>query len=201
MAQDLRNMFSNEDDWSSDKLNEGHEKRFAEKLERALPREKKENKFLFLKIAAILLVAFGVGFAFFATQGEPVDNGNAIVETPVEEQEEEVVPEKQFQVSDVSPEFKKIENYYLASLNFELAKLEVTEENKALLDSFMEQLAELEKEYRRLNNEFSELGANEQTVEAMIVNLQLRLELLYKLKNKINEIKQSKDRQNEEYQA
>ena len=179
----------------------GHAERFAAKLDRALPREKKGNKFLFLKIAAVLLIAFGVGFVFFGMQSEPIYNGNSVVETPVEEQEEEVVPEKQFQVSDVSPEFKKIENYYLTSLNFELAKLEVTEENKALLDSFMEQLAELEKEYRRLNNEFSELGANEQTVEAMIVNLQLRLELLYKLKNKINEIKQSKNRQNEDYQV
>ena len=201
MSQDLREMFRNEEGPASEKLSEGHKKRFEAKLDKALPIEKSNSNYLFLKIAAVLIVAFGVGFIFFTPSGNHGGLKDEIVETPVEEDVEEKELETQFQVSDVSPEFRKIENYYLASLNFEIAKLEVTEENKALLDAFMKQLAELEKEYKRLNNEFSEIGANEQTVEALIVNLQLRLELLYKVKNKIKEIKQSKNEQHEDYQV
>jgi hypothetical protein len=201
MSQDLREMFRNEEGPASEKLSEGHEKRFEAKLDKALPIEKSNSNYLFLKIAAVLIVVFGVGFIFFTPSGNHGNLKDEIVETPVEEVVEEKELETQFQVSDVSPEFRKIENYYLASLNFEIAKLEVTEENKALLDAFMKQLAELEKEYKRLNNEFSEIGANEQTVEALIVNLQLRLELLYKVKNKIKEIKESKNEQHENYQV
>ena len=204
MSQDLREMFRNEEELASDKLQKGHQKRFEAKLNKALPKENSDRKYLYLKIAAVLVVAIGVGFIFFSPQVVNPGMENQVVENPVqeniEENPEEPVSEK-FLVSDVSPEYKKIENYYLANLNFELSKLEVTDENKALLDSFMKQLAELEKEYQRLNNEFSEIGANEQTIEALIGNLQLRLELMYKLKNKINEIKKSKNEQYENYEA
>ena len=201
MGQDLREMFRNEEEQSSEKLNKGHRKRFEAKLDEAMPKESSGSKFLILKIAAVLVVALGVGFAFFNPLGKETDAGNAVVETPVSDEEGAEEPNEQFQVSQVSPEFKKVEDYYLANLNFELSKLEITEENKALMDSFMKQLAELEKEYQRLNNEFSELGANEQTLEAMIVNLQLRLELLYKVKSKIKEIKQTKNESYEDYQV
>lgn len=201
MGQDLREMFRNEDGPTSEKLPRGHKRRFEAKLDEALPKEKSNQRYLYLKIAAVLVVAFGVGFIFFSPPNSNGNLENQVVETPVEETIEEPAEESRFLVSDVSPEFKKIENYYLANLNFELSKLEVTEENKALLDSFMKQLAGLEKEYQRLNKEFSEIGANEQTIEAMIGNLQLRLELMYKLKNKIKEIKQSKNEQYENHEA
>ena len=62
-------------------------------------------------------------------------------------------------------------------------------------------MSELNKEYKRLNTEFNETGPNEQTIEAMVENLQLRLDLLYKLKNKLNEIKQTKNTNNENYKV
>ena len=65
----------------------------------------------------------------------------------------------------------------------------------------MEQMADLDEEYQRLNMEISQNGPNEQSIDAMIGNLQLRLELLYKLKNKLKEINQSKDEQYENYQV
>ncbi|HSI70275.1 MAG TPA: hypothetical protein VK941_08595, partial [Gillisia sp.] len=74
-------------------------------------------------------------------------------------------------------------------------------DNKALIDAFMLELEELDKEYQRLNAELNEAGPNEQTIEAMVANLQLRLELLLKLKNKLNEIKNSKNKNYENLQA
>lgn len=207
MAQDIRKMFQEDKSISPDKLEKGHQNRFEEKLDRAFPPQKEEKKsshqFMFLKIAAVLVVALGIGFFFF-TSGEEIFSGNQVVdvEEQTPEKEEEVIPvQKEYQLSDVSPEYKKIEDYYLASLNIELAKLDVNDDNRALVDSFMNQLAELDEEYKRLNAEISETGLNESSVEALIANLQLRLELLFKLKNKIKEINQSKNQDYENFQA
>jgi hypothetical protein len=65
----------------------------------------------------------------------------------------------------------------------------------------MKKLETLNEEYIALNAEIQETGLNEETVEAMIANLQLRLDLLKKLKTKLSEIKKSKDNRYENYQA
>ncbi|NJW53687.1 hypothetical protein [Salinimicrobium oceani] len=205
MAQDIRKMFQEEKKLPA-RPPQGHQKRFAKRLDEALPQEdgeKKANrKFFFMRIAAVLVVLFGISFFFLDQRREFV--GNELTNTPVEQEgkgQEDIPVTKEYQLSDVSPEFKKIENFYLASLNLELAKLEVNDSNKALVDSFMQQLAGLDQEYKKLNAEINESGLTESSVEAMISNLQLRLELLYKLKNKIKDINQSKIEKNENYQA
>ncbi|MGB7786604.1 MAG: hypothetical protein WBL27_10925 [Salinimicrobium sp.] len=206
MAQDIRKMFEEDRSLTSEKMEKGHQFRFEERLEKAFPQKKQKksrNSFLFLKIAAVLVVAFGVAFAFFGPKND-IFEGEQVVENPAKEepvQKEEVPVTKEYQLSDESPEFKKIENFYLASLNIELAKLEVNDENRALVDSFMSQLAELDQEYKRLNTEIKENGINENSVEAMISNLQLRLELLFKLKNKIKDINQSQNKSYENFKA
>lgn len=196
MAQDIRKMFQEDKTLPSEGLEKGHEKRFEARLEKAFPQERSNrnntNKYMFLKIAAVLVVALGIGFFFLAPDN--LFKGEQVVETTpseVIEKEEEIPVAKEYQLSDVSPEFKKIENFYLASLNIELAKLEVNDENRGLVDSFMKQLAGLDEEYKKLNAEISENGLSESNVEAMISNLQLRLELLFKLKNKIKDINQN----------
>lgn len=185
MGQDIREMFRKESLGTSEKLEKGHQKRFKARLNRELPVKKEGNSYLFLKIAAVFLVALGIGFAFFKfSPQEP--SPTEVVTTPAAEDKKE---EEKFQLSNVSPEFKRIENYYLAGINMELAKLEVNDNNKALIDAFMLELQELDKEYQRLNLELQETGPNSQTIEAMIKNLQLRLESLLKLQGKLKEIK------------
>lgn len=205
MAQDIRKMLQ-EDRTLPSKPPKGHQNRFEARLEEAFPQEKQEQSanrnFFFLKIAAVLIVVLGIGF-FFLNQNDQF-NGYQVSDAPIEVEtstEEEIPVTKEYQLSDVSPEFKKIENFYLASLNMELAKLEVNDRNKALVDSFMKQLSGLDQEYKKLNVEISETGLTESSVEALISNLQLRLELLYKLKNKIKDINESKNKENGNYQA
>ncbi|CAM4270058.1 hypothetical protein [Gillisia hiemivivida] len=200
MAQDIRKMFKDDEPWTSEKLSKGHQKRFEARLDNKLPQEKKTNKYFFLKIAAVFIVALGIGTLFF-NRDVIINNETPIVATPEAEDEKNEIPVKEFQLSEVSPDFKKIENYYLAGINMELAKLEVNPSNKALIDSFMGKMSELNTEYKRLNAEFNEMGPNEQTIEAMVENLQFRLDLLYKLKNKLNEIKQTKNTNNENHKA
>lgn len=202
MAQDIRKMLREERELPSEKLRKGHLKRFEQKLEKNLPQEsgkRENNRFLFLKIAAVLVVILVVGGFFYFGNDEPAQP--QVVEQQVEPEKSSEPAEAEYRLSDVSPEFRKIENFYLANLNVELAKLDVNEENKALVDSFMAQLAELDREYKRLNLEISESGLSESSVEALIKNLQLRLELLNKLKTKINEIKEPKNNNYEDFQA
>lgn len=205
MGQDIREMFKNETSHQTEHLEKGHQKRFENKLDAAFPQKSGRGfNYFYLKIAAILVVAFGVGF--YLLQSNNFTEGPAVVETPTEEKIKEdnfddIPAEKQFQLSEISPEFKKIEDYYMASLNIELAKIDVNDDNRELINSFMEQLADLDKEYQRLNAEISENGPNEQSIEAMVANLQLRLELLYKLKNKLKEINQTNKEEYENYQV
>ncbi|SFC73589.1 hypothetical protein SAMN04487907_10842 [Zunongwangia mangrovi] len=208
MGQDIRKMLQEDKESRKFKMPEGHQSRFEDRLNKAFPEKKKSaGRKWFLQIAAIFVVALAAGGFFYFNSGTSVyPYGTQVVETseenPLEEKEKKTENSaKQFQLSDVSPQYKKIEDYYMASLNMELAKLDVNNENKELIDSFMKQLAELDKEYKRLNNELNELGPNEQTIEAMVANLQLRLELLFKLKQKLKEIKESKDNSYENAQA
>ena len=198
MAQDIREMFKN-GSLAEGKLERGHQKRFEQKLDKEFGRGKKSNNFLFLKIAAVLIVAVGVAFFYFNSMKPQSEI--QVADTPVENTTKSVEKKENIQLSEISPEFKKIENYYLAGINMELAKLEINEDNKLLIDSFMAELSELDKEYQRLNSDLNETGINEQTVQAMINNLQLRLELLFKLKNKLNDLKKSKNNNYENVQV
>tara|TARA_B100000929_G_C15429543_1_gene394174 strand:- start:251 stop:865 length:615 start_codon:yes stop_codon:yes gene_type:complete len=204
MGQDIREMFQNEEQVGSEKIRKDHQKRFEARLEEELPIQKKRRNYSnFFQIAAVLVVALGIGaFFLFNNTQDPVQNNNQLVETPIEDSDnDEKVPSTEYRLSDVSPEFKKIEDYYMASVNIQLAKLDMTPDNKELIDAFMKKLETLNEEYIALNAEIQDTGLNEETVEAMIANLQLRLDLLKKLKTKLNEIKQSKDNRYENYQA
>ena len=88
----------------------------------------------------------------------------------------------------MSPQLKKVEDYYLANINLELSKMEVTPENKELFDGYLSRLQELNDEYDVLTKELEESGPTEHIINASIDNLKLRLNLMYRLKEKLNEI-------------
>lgn len=195
MPQDIRDLLKDSGDGHT--LPEGHQSRFQDKLAKALPEEepqknsnkKSSNGFaFFLKIAAVLIVAGGIVWFAFAKTDSNIEP--QIVDTETIEETEE---ERPVQLSDLSPQFKKVEDYYLASINVEIARLEITDENKELIDSFLKQLEDLDKEYERLNKEITESGISEEMINAMVENLKLRLELLSKLKKKLNELKASEN--------
>ena len=200
MAQDIRELFKNDDFQPTEKLSKGHQKRFELKLDKELPQATKGSFYFYRKIAVVLIVALGVGFFFWNTS-EDAGNEIQLVDTLKEENLPKESQKNKFQLSDISPEFKKIESYYLAGINLELANLGINNDNKALIDAFMLELEELDKEYQRLNAELNETGPNEQTIEAMVSNLQLRLDLLRKLKTKLNEIKKNKTDSYEDLKA
>ncbi|NER16031.1 hypothetical protein [Spongiivirga citrea] len=187
MGQDLRKMFEAEAENSTSKLTSGHENRFLDKLEEALP-EKRKGNYPFLWIAAasvVVLVSLGIWYQSLKSVDNPQET---IVQIDSEE-------EKGLSLGDISPDLKKIENYYVSNINYQLSQVESTEETKALFDSYMDQLNELTDEFQLLNKELNEFGPNELIVGAQIDNLQKRLQLMLDLNEKIKELKESKNEQ------
>ena len=175
MAQDLRKLFENEQKVSNVKMPEGHQDRFLEKLDEQLPQITQKSSFGWLRIAASVVILLGLGYLAFKTL-------NPTSEMPVQE----VTANKS--IEDISPDLKKVEDYYLANINLELSKLKYTPENKELFDGYVKRLGELSQEYDRLSEELIKSGPNEKTVSALIDNLKFRLDMLYRLKEKLNEL-------------
>lgn len=173
MAQDIRELFKN-DKISNEKMPKNHQDRFLEKLNEALPKKQKP-KFYWLQLAASIVLLLGLSFGVY-NYFQP--------EQPVK-----VATAKT--LGDVSPGLKKVEDYYLASINFELSKIEYTPETKDVFDGYLLQLNELDKEYNRLSLELTESGPSELTINALIDNLKFRLNLLYRLRAQLKELNTS----------
>ncbi|QLE00445.1 hypothetical protein HX109_02295 [Galbibacter sp. BG1] len=190
MAQDIRDLFKKNASGQHE-LPKGHRERFAGLLEKELPKEHQKKSYLFWKVAAVVLVLFGVGFGIFLKQDPSVSTEDGFADTQTVDKKE-----PQLTLGDISPDLKKVENYYLANINLELADINISEANQKLLDGYMNRLGELNDAYKELTLELNEVGPNEQTINALINNLQFRLQLLYRLKEKIKELK---DNTNEEF--
>jgi len=180
MAQDIRELFKQEKGLVNDKMPLNHQERFLEKLDKALPVKKKMH-FNWLQIAASIVVLVGLSFGAFK-YFESEQAINQIVDAK---------PLTTKTLGDVSPGLKKVEDYYLASINLELSKMKYQPENKELVDSYLEQLNELNQEYNRLSLELTENGPSELTVNALIDNLKYRLNLLYRLREQLKELSAS----------
>jgi hypothetical protein len=188
MAQDLRELFKEQRDNEKFKMKDGHENRFLSLLEEELPSAKRTNSYLWLKIAASVVIVLSIGSYLLMKESH---NKDVIKTTVVEHIKDDL--KKSISLGDLSPELKKVENYYVANINYEISKLKVLEENKEVVDGFLSRLDELNVEYEVLNKELNEIGPNDQTIEAAINNLQLRLQLMQKLKSKLNQLKSSKN--------
>jgi len=185
MAQDLKKMFSEDRQKIHNVMPTGHEARFLKKLEEELPATSIKKRFSIWNIAASAVVLLGLSFgAYQYFKTSPV----------IPDDKQQAVTLKS--LGDVSPDLKKVEDYYVANINLELANVKLTPENKELFDSYIVRLEELNKEYNRLSVELTENGPNELTVSALIDNLKLRLNLLYRLKEQLNELNTSEEIQN-----
>ncbi len=201
MARDIKEMFENySSECEPEKLPLGHQARFEAKLDRAFsgPISK---KIPWLKIAAAAVVLIAVsffGYQQFSKTGEnPMGQGNEwVVENDVHKPNEKDSP--QFTLADISPQLKEVQDYYMAGINVQLASIKINEVNKEVVDGYMQRLAALDKEYASLNTELNNIGPTEATVMALIDNLKLRLDLLFKLKDRLKELK---NQNNEDYKS
>lgn len=187
--KDLRKDF--EYSSQSFKMSEGHEKKFENKLEAAFGKAPKQDYGLILKMVAVAVIAI-MSTVFVLNQDFTNTSDNP---------ENQVVEAKKIGLGDISPELKTVENYYLTSIKLELATLETTEAHDAMINSYLEELKNINKAYDDLEKDLNEYGITEEIINAMIDNLQLRLELLQDLKQKLNNLNQKQNEdQNPVYQ-
>ncbi|MET2984488.1 hypothetical protein [Aureibaculum conchae] len=155
-----------------------HRQRFENRLQKLEPKKKKN--YGFLKIAASILVLISVGYFLIQNNKIQPDSINERID-----------------LAEISPELKQIENSYVTAINYELLGIEANEDNKELLDAYLEKVALLTEEYKVLSEKLITDDINEKIVNGLINNLQLRLQLLLELKDKLSEIKTNKTLQNE----
>ena len=179
MAQDLKKLLHNDHKSDTGKMPKGHEARFLQKLDKALPQKSEKHKFSFLNIAASIVIVLSLSFGVY----QFLSNSKGGDDIP-----DKIANTKS--IGDVSPKLKKVEDYYLASINLELSKLQIDPENKELFDGYLLRMEELTQEYKLLSDEFV-TSPNEQTADALINNLKLRLNLMFRLKEKLSELKKS----------
>ncbi len=160
----------------------GHEQRFLEKLNAAKGtislKPKKRNWWKPLSIAAsiALLVSLGIGYL-----------GS---EQSVEER-----------VAEISPEASQTHFYFASLIEEQVKELEkeTSPETKAIIDDTMAQLAKLEENYKKLENDLLEGGNSKLILSAMITNFQTRIDLLQEVMNQIDTIKNLKSYNDENF--
>ncbi|WP_298777954.1 hypothetical protein [uncultured Polaribacter sp.] len=183
MQKDIKELLKNYKDESVE-LSSNHVNKFEDLLQKEIqPQNTKNKNFKWLSIAASIILLISLGVKFYPT--------NTIIE------EDSKTTSKEISLGSISPEFQTIEKYYKNSINIEISQLEMTDENKDIVDGYLLKIAELTKEYKSLTKELNTKGVNDATIDALISNLQLRLQLLKRLKKQLKQIKNLNNKQNE----
>lgn len=173
-------------------LSKNHAKKFEALLQQEMhAKKKKTNSFKWLSIAASVVLLISLAIQFYPTK--PIEDD------PLLKNNNMNAAEKQITLGNISPEFETIEKYYKNSINLAISQLELTDDNKEIVDGYLLKIAELTKEYKSLTLELNNKGVNDATIDALIRNLQLRLQLLQRLKKQLNELKNLNTTQNENY--
>lgn len=181
MQQDIRNSLKNYKEKNIE-LSVNHSNKFEVLLKKELQLQKPIKKnYKWISIAASVVLLLSLGIKFYPT--------TIIEKTPVKS--------KEISLGSISPEFETIEEYYKNSINLEISQLELTDENNEMIDGYLLKIAELTKEYKSLTLELNKNGVNDATIDALIRNLQLRLQLLKRLKKQLKHLKNLNKTQND----
>ena len=171
------------------RMSKGHKKNFKNKLDTAFGRRPKRDLSVVYKMVAVAIIAV-LSTVFILNQNQ------SFTDDPVEEK----VENSRISLGDLSPELKNIEDYYLTSIKLELATLETSTEYDAMVNSYLEELQNINQAYTELEQELNSVGVSEDIINAMIDNLQLRLELLQDLKQKLDNLNPKQNENDPFYQ-
>ena len=183
MQQDIRDKLKDFQEQNIE-LSANHASKFENLLKSELhPKKKKKTSFKWLSVAASIVLLVSLAIKFYPTEN--------IKEQPIVKKDAEIT------LGNISPEFNTIETYYTNSIKLEISQLDLSDGNKEIVDNYLLKIAELTKEYKSLTKELNTNGVNDATIDALIGNLQLRLQLLQRLKKQLNELKNLNTNQHE----
>lgn len=139
-----------------------------------------------LQVAAIITIIASISGALYINSLTEVHSTNTLATNE---------SLRDFQLSYVSNEMAETETYYIQQVNIKQKQIE----QLGFSEDIKEELDLLDEEFNNLKAELGEGVDNEVIVEKMIMNYQLKLDLLEKILNSINTVndKPSKKENNE----
>lgn len=170
MKQDIRNLFNEEADLKT--LPENHRAEFAEKLKKQP--QPKRRPYAWLSTAAILIIAVTIGFNVMQKEANPELN----------------------QVAPIIAQVEAVEAAYLKDIETEWQSFIAIADDAVLVERFRKKLNDLDADYQAISVQFKEDYNNILVIEALVENLQTRLQILKDIQKHINILNQK----NEQYE-
>ncbi|WP_179315734.1 hypothetical protein [Winogradskyella undariae] len=165
MKQDIRNLFNEEDDLKT--LPENHRIEFTEKLKKQS--KPKQNPYAWIISAvAILIIALTIGFNIREMESKP----------------------ELKQSSPIIAKVEAVEAEYLANIETEWQSFLAIADDAILVERFRKKLKELDTDYQEISLEFKEDANNILVIEALVENLQTRLQILKDIQKHIKILNQ-----------
>ncbi|WP_299130494.1 hypothetical protein [uncultured Winogradskyella sp.] len=167
MKRDIRDLFKAEEDLKP--LPENHSVEFLEKLKKQTKR--KPKTIYWLSVAVVAIIALTIGFSMFYNK-------------PSEE------------ISPMLAQIEAVEAEYLKDIENEWQNFIAIAEDEVLVARFKKKLNELDKDYQEVSKQFKNDANNILVIEALVDNLQTRLQILKDIQKHIKILNQNNE-QNE----
>ncbi|QOD61766.1 hypothetical protein H9I45_04785 [Polaribacter haliotis] len=172
--EDKLHQFFSENNFDLQEPHSGHLERFERKLNRPNKKAKTSWKWLSVAASVVLVLGFWLGSNH---------------------------QKKQMDLADVSPKMEEVQNYFVSTINQEIKTLELNRslDTESIIESALEELEELEDNYKLFVQELTKNGKHRRIIAAMIKNYQRRLDILERTLKQIDKIKNSNNFNNEIY--
>jgi hypothetical protein len=172
--EDKLHQFFSENDFDHQEPHSRHLERFERKLNNPNTVKKTSWKWLSVAASVVLVLGFWLG------------NNHQ---------------KQQIELADISPKMEEVQNYFVSTINQELNTLEKNRnlETETIIEEALEQLEELEDNYRSFIKELNNDGNSRKVINAMIKNYQQRLQILENVLLQIEQIKNPNNLNNEIY--
>ena len=164
MQRDIRDLFKEDERLKT--LPESHRTEFLGKLKTS--KEKKRNPFIWLKIAAVLVIGLMIGYAVINRDSEK-------------------------NVSPMIAQIEAVEAEYLRDIQEEWQNFVAITDDKVLVERFKKRLDELDKDYQEISQQFKNDSNNIEVVETLVENLQTRLQILKDIQEHIKILNQKSE--------
>lgn len=170
MKQDIRTLFTEEDDLKP--LPKNHRSEFADKLKKQS--KPKQNPYAWLSAAAVLIIALTIGFNVRDMEAKPELN----------------------HVSPIIAQVEAVEAEYLKDIETEWQSFIAIADDAVLVERFRKKLKDLDTDYKAISVQFKDDANNILVIEALVENLQTRLQILKDIQDHIKILNQK----NEQYE-
>lgn len=154
--EDKLHQFFKENDFDVFEPHQGHLNRFQRKLE--APKKSKKPSFFWMSIAASVVLVLGFYLGSYQQKST-------------------------YDLADISPKMAEAQNFFVTTINQELKEVEQYRslETEMVIEDSLNEIEELEDQYKTLVKELSKRDNKHQIIREMIQNYQQRLDVLEKL--------------------